>query len=106
MTHAWPLLPEVLLSYLELPKFLSQPQFLFPAFGFHFVSGARRQRWQSEYNLEIVICRDSIEAFDTAAEAAMYEDIFAVSALETANRLHSAAAGTSAISYLPVIDVT
>ncbi len=36
----------------------------------------------------------------------MHEDVFPIGTLKAANRLHSTAASTSAVSYLPVIDVT
>lgn len=89
-----------------LLELISQPQLLLPAFSFHIVAGARRQRRQGENKLKIVVRRDTVEALEIAAQAAMNENVFPVGTLKTANWLHSAAAGASAITYLPVIDMT
>ena len=83
-----------------------QPQFRFPAFGFHFAAGARRKCRQCKDEIKIIVRCDTIEAFDVAAKAAMNECILLVGALKATNRFHSAAAGTSAVPQLPVINVT
>jgi len=74
--------------------------------GIHVAAGQRRERWQRKHEVEIIIRCNAVEAFQSAIEAAMDEDILALTPLEAADRFHTAPTGAHPISRPPVIDMT
>jgi len=80
--------------------------FLFQVLSFHITAGQWREYWQGKHEVEIVICCNTVEAFQAAIVAAMDEDILAFTPLEAADSFHTAPASTQPISRSPVIDMT
>jgi hypothetical protein len=77
----------------------------FQTLRFDLAAGQWRKRRQREYEVEIIVRRYAVEAFQSAIQAMMDEDILAVMALETADSLHAPSTGASAISRSLVIDM-
>jgi hypothetical protein len=80
-------------------------RFPFQTLGLHLAAGQWRERWQRKHEVEIVIRCNTVEAFQSAIEAAMDEDILALTPLEAAGRFHTAPTGAHPISRPPVIDM-
>lgn len=78
----------------------------FQTLGFCLPAGQRRERWQGQHEVEIVVGGDAVEAFQSARQAAMDEHIFTVWSLEAADGFHAAPAGADPIARSPVIDMT
>src|SRR5437870_5889389 len=71
----------------------------------HFTVRTCRQRGQSQDEIKIIICGNSIKTFKIATQATMYDHIRLVRTLETTDRLHPASARTHPVSWFPVIDM-
>src|SRR5579859_2293176 len=91
-------------GYLVLVGLLTK--FLFQTLGLHLAASQRCERWQRKHEVEIIIRCNAVKAFQSAIEAAMDEDILALTALEAADGFHTSPTGAHAISRSLVIDMT